>query len=219
MDILTPQLLYFLETILFSTVLLMHLVKKNTVIIVLYSLQSFIISILLFSASLKEASLLLLGVAAATFFIKVLVAPFFFFRLIKKTRLHFLVSTYLNGPLILIVLALLTAFSHSQYFKPLTILAPGNENTLLLSIGMIFISVFLIINRKGALSQMVGVLSLENAIVSFAFSTGLEQAPGPQLGIIFEIALWVVIATVFASMIYQQFGSLNVATMAELKED
>ncbi|MBI4250039.1 hypothetical protein HY622_00410 [Candidatus Uhrbacteria bacterium] len=219
MDILSPQLLYFLETILFATVLSMHLVKKNFVIISLYSLQSFIISILLFSATLREASLLLLGVAVATFFIKVIVAPYFFFRLIKKIRLHFLVSTYLNGPLILIVLALLTTFSHSQYFKPLTILAPGNENALLLTVGMIFISVFLIINRKGALSQMVGVLSLENAIVSFAFLAGLEQAPGPQLGIIFEIALWVVIATVFASMIYQQFGSLNVAAMVELKED
>jgi len=80
-------------------------------------------------------------------------------------------------------------------------LAIEGRNLLLLSVATIMISLFLIINRKGALSQMLGILSLENGIVSFALFAGLEQNPGLQLGITFNILIWIIIATVFISMI------------------
>lgn len=66
---------------------------------------------------------------------------------------------------------------------------------------------------------MVGVLSLENSIVLFAAVAGLESTAGPQIGILFDISVWVIIATVFASMMYTHFGSLNVSKMNSLKED
>jgi hydrogenase-4 component E len=60
---------------------------------------------------------------------------------------------------------------------------------------------------------------LENAIVSFATLAGLEQSPGLQIGIMFDIGVWIMIATIFVSMIYRQFGSLDVASMQHLKEE
>lgn len=215
----TAQLLFFLEVLIFSSVIFMHLSRKNSSVISLYLLQSTIIAILLFGSSLKEASSSLFLVALAIFAVKVVIAPYFFHRLIKKHQLKFSASTYLNGPLTLIVLAILTGLTYSHFFHPLTILAPQNEHTLLLAVAMMLISIFLIINRKGALSQMIGVLSLENAIVSFAYFAGLEQTPGLQLGIIFDMLVWVIIATVFASMVYKQHGSLDVTTMTHLKEE
>lgn len=216
---LTPQFLLFLETMLFVSVIFMHLAKKNFTVIFLYAAQSLMIAIALFYSSFREASFLLMVVTMATFLVKVIIAPYFFFGLIKRHQLQFSVSTYLNVPMTLIVLALLTAFSYSQFFRPLIILAPDNGNALLLALGMMFISLFLIVNRKGVLSQMVGILSLENAIVSFAYVTGLEATAGPQVGILFDILIWVVIATVFASMIYKHFGSLDASVMRHLKEE
>ncbi len=96
--------------------------------------------------------------------------------------------------------------------------APEGINLLLLNVATIMISLFLSINRKGALSQMLGILSLENGIVSFALSAGLEQNPGLQLGITFNILIWIIIATVFISMMFRQFGSLDVTTMKKLTE-
>src|SRR5574340_129731 len=142
MTIFTPQFLFFLETILFLSVIFMHLAKKNFAVIFLYALQSFIITLILFFSSLKEVSFLLVALATATFFVKVVIAPYFFFVLMKKHRLQFSVSTYLNGPMTLIVLTLLTAFSYSHFFRPLTILAPSDGNALLLSVGMVLISIF-----------------------------------------------------------------------------
>ena len=219
MSYFTSEFLFFLETVLFLSVIFMHLAKKNFAVIFLYAVQSFIVTFILFSSSLKEDSLLLMAVATATFFVKVVIAPYFFFGLMKKHRLQFSVSTYLNGPMTLIVLTLLTAFSYSHFFRPLTILSPYDGDALLLAVGMILISLFLIVNRKGVLSQMVGILSLENAIVSFAYVTGLEASAGAQVGILFDILVWIVIATGFASMIYRHFGSLDASAMQHLKEE
>ena len=127
-------------------------------------------------------------------------------------------STYLNTPITVLIIAALVAFTQTDVFRPLAQLAADGSNLLLLSVATIMISLFLIINRKGALSQMLGILSLENGIVSFALFAGLEQNPGLQLGITFNILIWIIIATVFISMIYRQFGSLDVTTMKKLTE-
>lgn len=216
---LSPQLLVFLEIILCSSVIFMQLARKTFTVIFLYSIQSLIIVFSLFYSSFKSGSLLLFGVAILTFLVKVVIAPYFFYRLVKKHKLNFSVSTYLNGPMTLIVVALLMAFSYSNFLSPLTILTTlSNENAIQLAVGMIFISLLLIINRKGVLSQMVGILSLENAIVSFAYVAGLETTVGPQIGILFDILVWIVIAILFASTIYKQFGTLNASAMNNLKE-
>lgn len=213
------QIAFFLEVLIFISVVLMHLVRKNSSIISLYIFQSLIVAIFLFGSAIKEASLFLVAVAILVFIVKVIVAPYFFKKLIRTNQMKFSSSTYLNIPMTLIIIAILTALTYSHYFRPLTILAEHNENALLLSVAMLFISVFLIINRKGILSQMIGILSLENTIVSFAFFSGLEAAPGLQVGIIFDILVWVIIATVFASMIYRQFGTMDSTIMKNLKEE
>jgi len=68
------------------------------------------------------------------------------------------------------------------------------------------------------LSQIIGILSLENTIVAFTIFAGLEQSASLQIGIIFDIFVWLIIATVFVSMIYKHFGSLDVTSMKTLKD-
>ena len=214
-----PHIFFLLEVLLFASVIFMHLSKKSSSVIALYVLQSLIIAVLLFASSFAEASWSLFLVALVVFVVKVVVSPYFFHRLVSENQLKFTASSYLNGPMTLVTLALLTGVTYSRFFQPLTVLSRQNEHTLLLAVAMMLISVFLIINRKGALSQMIGVLSLENGIVSFACLAGLEQTPGLQLGIIFDILVWVIIATVFASMVYKQYGSLDVTSMTHLREE
>lgn len=213
------QILFFLETLIFISVIFMHLSKKNSSVVSLYMTQSLFVVILLFSSSISHPTFAIAIVAIVFLFVKVIFAPYFFRRLIKRNQLKFSSSTYLNGPMTLIILASLIFFTYSKLFYHLTILSPENANALLLTVAMALTSIFLIINRKGVLSQMIGILSLENALVSFAFFSGLEQIPGLQLGIIFDILVWIIIAIVFASMIYRQFGSLDVSLMKQLKEE
>lgn len=219
MIILKPEYLFLLEIILFTSVVFMHLTKKIHPVIFLYGVQSFIIFFVLFFSSLKSATLLLIAAVLLTFLVKVVIAPYFFLKLINRYRLKFSVSTYLNMPITLITLALLIAFSYSGLFSSLITMAPNNGNTLPLAMGMMFISIFLIINRKGVLSQIFGVLSLENAIVSFSYLSGLEVNAGGQIGILFDLVIWILITVVFTSMIHLHFGSLDASMMQHLKEE
>ena len=181
----------------------------------LYQTQSLVIATMLFMSFYETRSLALFIVALITLIIKVFVAPQFFNALIKKQVLALSASTYLNTPLTVTALAALTAIAHADVFAPLAFL---NESLLSLMLAAIFVSFFLIINRKGAISQMLGILSLENCIVAFAFLAGLEQSPSLQIGILFVIFIWLSIATIFVSMMYKHFGTLDVTTMAHLKD-
>jgi hydrogenase-4 component E len=213
-----PQFLLFLQIVIFSAAVFMHLTKKNTSVIRLYIAQSTAVSLQLLLPAVEESSKLLIIAIASTIAVKLFIAPYFFFGLIRKHQLKFSVSTYLNTPITLLVIAILVAVTRTEVFRPLAHLAPEGNNLLLLNVATIMISLFLSINRKGALSQMLGILSLENGIVSFALSAGLEQNPGLQLGITFNILIWIIIATVFISMMFRQFGSLDVTTMKKLTE-
>ena len=218
MNPITPKALLFLQIAIFATAVFMHLTKKNTSAIRLYIAQSAAVSLLLLLPAIEESSKLLIIAIASTIAVKLFIAPYFFFGLVRKHRLKFSVSTYLNTPITLLVIAVLVALTRTEVFLPLGHLASDGNNLLLLDVATIMISLFLSINRRGALSQMLGILSLENGIVSFALSAGLEQNPGLQLGITFNILIWIIIATVFISMMFRQFGSLDVTTMKKLTE-
>ncbi len=204
---------------IYASVVLLHLSKRSSWAVGLYTLQSFLVVVLLSGSLLTSFSPLLAIAILAVFFVKVVIAPKFFYQLIRRHEVMFSASTYVNGPMTLLAVAGLTAFTHAKYFQPLTTLSPAHADAILLTFSSMLLSVFLIINKKGALSQMVGILSLENAIVAFTAVTGLEQTPALEIGIVFDIFIWITIATVFASMIYQKFGSLDVANLTHLKEE
>lgn len=215
------QFLFFLEMLILIAAIFMHLSKKSSSVVNLYMLQSLVVSGLLLSSFFSggSISLLLVLMIVGTFGVKVLIAPYFFHKLITKNHIKFSASTYLNAPLTLIVVASLIAFAYSRLFQPLTNIFLENSDALLLALAAMFVSIFLLINRKGAMSQAVGILSLENAIVSFAFLAGLEQSPALQLGIIFDILAWVFIAGTITTMVYQHIESLDISTMRHLKEE
>jgi len=213
------QIIFFLEVLMFLTAVFMHLVHKNSSLILLYQLQSLIVIIFVFSSAIKISSILLIFVAILMFIVKVIIAPYFFNnKLIKNNQFKFSSSTYLNAPLTLLVIAALTGLVYSHYFKSLTILVKDVDN-LFLALATILISIFLLINRKGVLSQMVGILSLENAIVSFAFFSGLEVTPNMQIGIIFDLLIWIIIVSILATMINEKFGTLDSTVMNNLREE
>lgn len=220
MEQTAPQLLLILGTIVFITVVLMHLARKNSSTIWLYVVQSAAIALLLFIPSAADGKMSLLFVLSlgATVLVKIFVAPSFFFRLIKRHQLKFSSSTNLSMPVTLLALAAIVALNQTMLAEAFAVLSPLRQNLLLIASAGAFTSLFLLINRRGVLSQMLGILSLENCIVSFAVFAGLEQNPGLQLGIIFDILIWVIIASVFASMIYNHFGSLEVTEMKKLTE-
>ncbi len=215
----SAELFFFLDLLAFLAAIFMHLVKKNANLIRLYVAQSLAVSVLLLVIGLSEGEQSLIWIAVLTFAIKSVAAPAFFFRLMRRFGSQFTASNYLNTPLTLLVLAALIILAYSRVFLPLGTLVPQAVGYLSLTLSIVFVSIFLMINRRGAFAQMVGILSLENGIVLLAALIGIQQPLALEIGIIFDIVIWMVIANVFIAMIYRQFGSLNITELKRLTED
>ncbi len=213
------EIYYSLDLIAFLATIALHLVKTNRNLIRLYFMQSLVVALFLFWIGVAEGEQSLMIIALFTLCIKVVLAPIFFSRLIHRYGTRFTINNYLSTPLTLIVLMFLVLFSYSHIFLPLGILVPQALGLLPLNLAIILISIFLLINRRGAFSQMIGVLSLENSILLLASFIGIRQSVAIEMGIIFDIVIWMIIAQVFISMIYKQFGSLNVTKMKRLTEE
>jgi|WetSurMetagenome_2_1015567.scaffolds.fasta_scaffold11628_4 hydrogenase-4 component E len=213
------QFSYIIAIVVFLSAVGFHLSRKNINLVFLYILQSSAIAVLLFIPAIQEMDFLLLLAAVLTLAIKAVFAPYFFLRLIRRHELTFTSNAYLSLPLTLITLALLAGLAYSHVFKSFVDLSGGNMHAVSLAIAAIFVSIFLSINRRGALSQIIGVLSLENTIVALTLFLGVVDSSGLDIGVSFDIGVWVVIAVLFLSMIYKQFGSLDVSTMKKLKEE
>ena len=210
---------FFFDLVAFLSVILAHLVKTNRSMIRLYVVQSFAVALVLIGLGLveEEQGLLLIGVL--TLLIKGIMAPIFFARLMRRFGSRFTVNSYLSTPVTLLALMFLVLFSYSRVFLPLSSLVPQALGLLSLNIAIIFIALFVVINRRGAFAQIIGVLSLENGILLLASFIGIKQPLALEMGIIFDIVVWMIIAQVFISLIYKQFGSLNTAKMKNLIEE
>ncbi len=210
---------FFFDLIVFLSVIFMHLVKTSRNMIRLYFIQSLVVAIALFGLGLVEGEKTLVFMGMLTLFIKAVVAPLFFSRLMRRFGARFTANNYLSTPLTLLVLMFLVLFSYSRVFLPLGALVPQALGLISLSLATILISLFIVINRRGAFSQIVGILSLENGILLLASFIGVKQPLALEMGIIFDIVIWMIIVHVFIAMIHRQFGSLNTAQMKTLIEE
>lgn len=220
MTILDPSnVLLIMTVVVYATIVWMHLAKKNSAVVSLYAVQSAAISCALITLAVVEQSFILFVIALIVAGLKVFAVPRILAQIIHRHKLIFLVSNYLNLPLTLATIALLTFGVIDSLAQPLHILGKTEDLRVIpLLLAAMAISVFLIINRKGAISQVIGILSLENSITAIAIVAGLEQSPVFQVGILGEIFIWVIIANTFLSMMYQKFRALDTSALQELRE-
>lgn len=210
------QPLYLLVLFAFMMTVLMHVSHKNSNLVLTYALQSLSVACVIGYLALKTGSLGLTISALLTLLVKVLIAPRLFDNLIRRHQLPSTAASYLNVPVTLLIILGLTSLSRSSVILNLIPLSSDAVQALPLAVSALLISLFLILNRKGALSQVLGILSFENAIVLCASFMGIEQSISFELGITFDISVWVAIASVFILIVYRHFGTLDVTTINKL---
>lgn len=207
-----------LESLLFLACVFMHIAKKNSTLVTIYALQSLSVIALLAAIGISEHETGLVLAAVLTFVVKIILAPIIFMRAIKNHDEKSVADTYLSMPLTLIVILVLFLLAQADVFAVLAHAREGAENFVHLSLASIFISMFLAINEKGIVDQIIGVLSMENAIVALGAFLGLEHTFALELGILFDICMWMVGASVFISLIHRHFGTLDTSVIKDLHD-
>lgn len=203
-------------SIVFLLALGMNLVRKNTTLIAFYVLQSLAVAAALFSIAMSEDATGLLYAGLLTLIVKVGIAPIFLGKLIRKYSIHFSASSYLSTPLTLSALAITTGFAYVISGR----FVGTDVSTIPLLFATIFCAFFLMINRRGTLSIVLGVLSLENGVVLLSSTLGSAHTFALEFMVAFDIAVWIMIASVFLGMLYRQFGVVETSrAMTTLTEE
>ena len=214
---LTSVTLY--AAIAFFLALLMNLVRKNTTLVTLYLLQSVVTAFALIILAYSEGALGLLFAGLLTLAVKAVMAPAFLMRMIRQYSAHFSAASYLSAPLSVLALAIMTAFAYS--FVASSLRGFSDSPGIPLLFAAIFGVLFLMVNRRGALAAVVGILALENGIILLAAFLDLHHSFGLEFAIAFDIAVWIAIAVTFLAMMHRQFGAVDTATltMTQLTEE
>ena len=160
-------------------------------------------------------------VSVLTFGIKAIVIPKILFYVTKKldSPIKLEVNPYIALRSSVIISALLVIMS---YFIASQLPIKSNEIVsvfLPVSLSLFFIGLFIIVSRRKALSQIVGLLTLENGLFLFALVLTNGFALIIELGLMVDILVSVVVSSILLFRISQTFDSVDIRNLENLRDD
>jgi hydrogenase-4 component E len=186
----------------------------------LFAIQSFLLGsvALLVAVGFGETHILI--AAVLTIVVKAIVIPIALTKVIDKIKVRKEIDFTINITTSLLLCALLVILADSVA-KPILEAQRVSDlavfKVLPISIAVMMIGLFIMIARKQAVSQIVGLLTMENGV----FLSGLSITYGMPLivevGIFFDIFVAVLILGVFVFRINQTFDTINVETIRRLR--
>lgn len=183
----------------------------------LFVLQSLALATLTAVVGLLSGSLELLGVAAVVLTLKCLVIPRVLRRVDVKLGSERSALTYAETPLSLGICGLLLVLAFY-------VMAPVAESSPLptagaipLAFATVLIGLFTTVNRRQALSQILGFLTLENGIFLLALLATYGVPFIIEIGVFLDVLVAVLIMEVFVYRIKESLDTVDVGQLGELK--
>jgi hydrogenase-4 component E len=186
----------------------------------LFALQSFLLGgiSLLIVVGYGETHILI--AAVLTIAIKGLVIPYVLKNVIEQIRVQKEVEFSINITVSLIICGAIVILSNSVA-QPILVVQPADSllsaRVLPISIAMMLIGLFIMMSRKKAVTQIIGLLTMENGL----FLSGLSITYGMPLivevGIFFDILVAALILGMFVFRINKTFETIDIAALRSLK--
>lgn len=183
----------------------------------LYGLQSALLGVLAATIAYADGRHDLFVTAALTISLKGLLIPWFLMRVIDRIGIHREIEPFLNVPASLLVCLGLTVVGYrvSTGFPEG---ARGESHHLIgVALSMLLIGLFLMMTRKKAITQILALLTVENAVLLVAVGVTSGMPLVVELGISFDVILAVLILGVLVHRIVERFESMDVSRLSKLK--
>lgn len=153
-----------------------------------------------------------------TLALKVIVIPGFLFYIVKKINIREELESYVNYTVSLFLACgiILIAFYSTQ-----TIIQ--SENTLMrhclpIALSITLLGFFVMISRKQAITQILGLITMEDGMFFAALSTSYGMPLIVELGLFFDILVSVIIMGIYVYRIKESFDTIDTDFLKELKE-
>jgi hydrogenase-4 component E len=216
MEIATGKVLSSFSVFLFLTILLLVVARRISTSVLLFSLQSAIITAEVLATGFQEKLAEAYVVGALVFLIKVVAIPRAFFRLVERLKTPRDVkasttptqSVCVAGAMIYLSYAAVHSYGQAVHVP---------EDALAAAVALILTGAFLMVSRRKALMQMLGLLVLENGIFLAALTTTFGMPLVIEIGIFFDVLVGLLLMGIFTFRIRDTFDHLDVSKLRRLR--
>jgi hydrogenase-4 component E len=183
----------------------------------LYGLQSLLLAIVATTMAISESHHELFVTAALTVVLKTILIPWFLMRTVDRIGIHREIELFLNVPVSLLICLGLTVVG----YRVSTGFEEGAQQVthhlIGVALSLLLIGLFLMVTRKKAITQILALLTVENAVflVAVGVTTGMPLVV--ELGIAFDVILAVLVLGVLVQRIVGRFESMDVSRLSNLK--
>lgn len=183
----------------------------------LYGMQSLLLAAVAVSMAISGARPHLLVMAALTVAFKGVAIPLFLMRVVDRVGIHREIEPFLSVPASLLACLALTVVGYQVSTGFPQGVAGLTHHVLAIGLSTLLIGLFLMITRKKAITQVLALLTVENAIflVALGITSGMPLVV--ELGIFFDAILAVLVLGVLVRRIVDRFESMDVSRLSRLK--
>jgi len=206
-----------LNTFLLLTAIMAVVFRRIRSQITAYFFQSVALTLICVETGRASNNEHLYFAAALTFGIKCVLIPVFLFYISRKTRVVKDHEKFFKIPTALMLSGILVIFSF-YILQPISIKAVAlTKASLNTSLSLILIGLLLMINRTFALTQIMGILIIENGLFLAGIATTYGMPLIVELGAFFDVIVGVVLMGVLSSKISRSFDTLDTDKLNLLK--
>ena len=183
----------------------------------LYGVQSLLLAIVATTIGISESRQELFVTAALTVVLKTILIPWFLMRTVDRIGIHREIEPFLNVPVSLLICLGLTVVG----YRVSTGFEEGAQRVthhlIGVALSLLLIGLFLMVTRKKAITQILALLTVENAVflVAVGVTTGMPLIV--EFGIAFDVMLAVLVLGMLVQRIVGRFESMDVSRLSNLK--
>lgn len=160
--------------------------------------------------------------AILTLLLKGIFLPRLLERIVERNGIRQEIQPLVNVPLSVVISGGLTLVGYTvaeSFHRPDNAVSAGTlgRNTLAVAISLFLIGFFTMVNRRKALTQILGLLSLENGLFLAAISLTYGMPLIVELGVFFDIVVAVMVLGVLVNRIREAFDSMDVSKLDQLR--
>jgi hydrogenase-4 component E len=214
--IATGKVLSSFSVFLFLTILLLAVARRISTSVLLFSLQSAVITAEVLATAIQEKLAEAWVVGLLVFAIKVVAIPRAFFVLAGrlKTVRDVKASTTPSQSVFIVALMIYLSYAGVHSYGQ-AVHVP--DDALAAAVALILTGAFLMVSRTKALMQMLGLLVLENGIFLAALITTFGMPLVIEIGIFFDILMGLLLMGIFSFRISDTFDHLDVSKLRRLR--
>src|SRR3989304_6708758 len=173
-----------------------------------FGIQSFLLACVAGIVAISTGKIDIYIVAILTLLIKAAIIPYIFIYIIREIKVKREVELYVSVSLSLIIGGVLVVISY-YLIRSINIMSELSSLSLSASMSLVSIGLFIMISRKKAIMQMLGILIMENGLFLGAISLTYGMPLLVELGIFFDVLIGVLIMGILVFRINRTFESID----------